>query len=168
MTSAPQTLPTFRIGNGFDVHPFAQGRKLVLGGVEIPFDRGLQGHSDADVVLHALTDAILGALGLSDIGVWFPNTSEEFRGIDSTVLLSRVWSKVREGGWRLGNADLSILAEVPKINPFVPQMKEKIAHTLEVLPSQIGIKATTCEKLGFIGREEGIAAMAVVLMTKES
>lgn len=160
------SFPEIRVGGGFDVHPFADGRKLVIGGVEIPHSRGLLGHSDADVLLHALTDAILGALGLPDIGVWFPNTSAELAGVDSGILLSKVWERVTALGWRLGNADMTILAEEPKLNPHREEMKQKIAGILGAQVDQIGIKATTCEKLGFVGRSEGIAAQAVVLMVK--
>jgi 2-C-methyl-D-erythritol 2,4-cyclodiphosphate synthase len=157
---------TLRIGQGFDVHAFASGRKLVLGGVEIAHTKGLQGHSDADVLLHALTDAILGALSWGDIGQWFPDTSDEFRGADSKELLRRVWKKASADGWTVVNCDCTILAEQPKIGPHMDAMKAGIAPILGVGADAIGLKATTTEKLGFIGREEGIAAMAVVLLVR--
>ncbi len=158
--------PNIRIGQGFDVHPFLAGRKLVLGGIEIPHDKGLLGHSDADVLLHAVSDAILGALGLPDIGKWFPNDDERFRDSDSAVLLKEVWSKAEAAGWCLVNLDCTLLAERPKVSPYVQSMKERIAGILQSTPERIGIKATTTEKLGFVGREEGIAALAVVLLSK--
>ena len=157
-----------RIGQGFDVHRFVEGRKLFLGGIEIAHERGLEGHSDADVLLHALTDAILGALAWGDIGSWFPNDAEEYRNIDSKLLLSRVWEKVSEDGWVLQNADCTVLLERPKLRPHVESICETIAELLVASPEQVSVKATTCEKMGSIGREEGIAAFAVVLLAKAS
>ena len=155
-----------RIGQGFDVHAFEAGRKLIIGGVEIPFEKGLAGHSDADVLLHAITDAVLGALSLGDIGKWFPDTSEEFRGADSLELLKRVWQKVRADGWSLVNCDATVLAERPKLGGHFDAMRKRISSVLDARPEDIGLKATTTEKLGFVGREEGIAAMAVVLLER--
>ena len=154
----------FRVGNGYDVHQLAEGLPLVLGGVKIPHTKGCIAHSDGDVLLHALCDALLGALALGDIGQHFPDTSEEFRGIDSRRLLERVMSLVREAGWQVVNADLTLLAQKPKIAPYVPQMREAIAPILGVDLSCVSVKATTTEKLGPVGREEGISAYAVVLL----
>jgi 2-C-methyl-D-erythritol 2,4-cyclodiphosphate synthase len=155
-----------RIGQGFDVHQFAENRPLIIGGVEISYEKGLLGHSDADVLLHAISDAILGALALGDIGKHFPDTDPKYKGADSAELLSVVWEMVIEKGYRLGNLDATIIAQKPKMAPHIPRMVERIADLLEADPEQINIKATTTEKLGFIGREEGIAAMAVVLLVK--
>ena len=154
----------FRIGNGYDIHALGEGLPLVLGGVKIPNTKGCIAHSDGDVLLHALCDALLGALALGDIGQHFPDTSEEFRGIDSRKLLERVVAMVREAGWQVVNADLTLLAQKPKIAPYVPQMREAIASVLGVELSRVSVKATTTEKLGAIGREEGISAYAVVLL----
>lgn len=156
----------FRIGNGFDIHPFAEGRKLFLGGVEIPHDRGLEGHSDADALLHAVCDAMLGALALGDIGKHFPNTDPAYKGIDSKLLLQHVYELVQKEGYRLGNLDVMLLAEKPKILKHVPEMCRVIAGILQAEENQISIKATTMEKLGSIGREEGIAVNATVLLLK--
>jgi len=155
----------FRIGHGYDVHPFASSRKLILGGIEIPFDRGLLGHSDADAVLHALVDALLGALGLGDIGQHFSDQDPENSGRDSREFLSLVYRKVKAQGYRLKNADVTILAQVPKLSPYILSMRSAIADLCETELSQINIKATTTEGLGYIGREEGIAVEAVVLLT---
>ncbi len=157
-------VPPVRVGQGFDVHRLVPGRPLWLGGVEIPHDRGLEGHSDADVLLHAIMDAMLGAAGLPDIGVFFPNTDPNFKDISSRELLARVGREVRRAGFELGNLDATVLAEVPRVGPFVASMKEVIAKILEIEPHQIGIKATTMERLGSVGRREGIAAMAVALL----
>jgi 2-C-methyl-D-erythritol 2,4-cyclodiphosphate synthase len=154
----------FRIGHGVDVHRLVQGRKLIIGGVEIPFRLGLDGHSDADVLLHAVADAILGAIGERDIGSWFPNTDEKWRGVSSLVLLAEVWRVASERGWVLGNIDANVIAEAPKLSPYIVQMKERIAETLSIEVSQVGIKATTSEGLGYQGRAEGISADAVVLL----
>ena len=156
--------PAVRVGQGYDVHRFAPGRPLVLGGVTIPHDRGLLGHSDADVALHALMDALLGAAGLPDIGRQFPDTAEEYDGADSALLLSRVGALVREAGFRLGNADVTIVAQRPKLAGYLPAMRARIAQALGVQEDQINLKATTEERLGFTGREEGIAAHAVCLL----
>ncbi|MCX5917400.1 MAG: 2-C-methyl-D-erythritol 2,4-cyclodiphosphate synthase [Deltaproteobacteria bacterium] len=153
-----------RIGFGYDVHPLVEDRKLILGGVEIPFEKGLEGHSDADVLLHALCDAILGALGEGDIGKHFPNIDPQFKGISSLQLLRAVAVKMAEKNFILGNLDSTVVAERPKIGPFIPQMKEQIAGALRISPQRINIKATTSEGLGFIGEGKGIAAYAVVLL----
>jgi 2-C-methyl-D-erythritol 2,4-cyclodiphosphate synthase len=162
----PATSLPFRIGHGYDVHRFAAGRRLVLGGVEIAHERGLDGHSDADVVLHALMDALLGAAGLPDIGHLFPNTDPAWRGADSRALLRAVVTRLLEAGWRVGNVDLTIVAEAPKIAPHIPAMRERIAADLAIAPDAVGLKATTNEKMGFVGRREGIAAMAVALIAR--
>ncbi|WP_296977148.1 2-C-methyl-D-erythritol 2,4-cyclodiphosphate synthase [Thermobacillus sp. ZCTH02-B1] len=156
-----------RIGQGFDVHAFAEGRPLVIGGVTIPHERGLLGHSDADVLLHAIADAVLGALGLGDIGKHFPDTDPRYKDADSTKLLGHVWSLAKERGYRLGNVDATIIAQRPKMAPHIPRMVETIARVLEADdPSRVNVKATTTERLGFTGREEGIAAQAVVCLVK--
>ncbi len=154
-----------RIGHGFDVHPLVAGRKLVIGGVEISHDKGLLGHSDADVLLHAIADALLGAAGLPDIGQQFPPSDERYRDADSLALLGSVVQMVREAGFSvIHNVDAIIMAEAPKMNPHIPAMRENIARVLGVDPSCVGLKATTTERLGFVGREEGIAASAVCLL----
>ncbi|WP_406677346.1 2-C-methyl-D-erythritol 2,4-cyclodiphosphate synthase [Moorella sp. ACPs] len=153
-----------RIGCGFDVHRLVPHRRLVLGGVEIPYSLGLAGHSDADVLLHALADALLGAAALGDIGRHFPPGDPRYQDADSLVLLQEVYRMVREAGYRLGNADTIIIAEQPKLAPFIDSMRERIARALEVQKGQISIKATTTEGLGFTGRGEGIAAQASVLL----
>ena len=154
-----------RIGFGYDVHQFSPDRKLWLGGIVVPSDKGLLGHSDADVAIHALCDALLGAAAMRDIGYHFPDTKgNEYEGIDSKILLRRVMKMIREAGYELGNCDLTICAQVPKLNPFIPAMQNCLAEVMEVQPGQINIKATTTEHLGFVGREEGIAAYAVVLL----
>jgi 2-C-methyl-D-erythritol 2,4-cyclodiphosphate synthase len=157
-----------RIGSGYDVHRLVTGRPLILGGVTIPFEKGLEGHSDADVLLHAIMDALLGAAGLPDIGQQFPNTDERYRNANSGILLARVLQLIRESGFaKVINVDATILAEQPKIAPHIAAMKKEIAEILCIEQSQINIKATTMEKLGFIGREEGIAAQAVCLIAKQ-
>jgi len=156
----------FRVGQGFDVHQLVEGRKCIIGGVTIPYEKGLLGHSDADVLLHAISDAILGALGLGDIGKHFPDTSAEFKDADSLVLLKNVWALAKERGYRLGNADSTIIAQKPKMAPYIPQMVEIIAAALEAEPEQINVKATTTEQLGFTGRGEGIAAQSVVCLIR--
>lgn len=154
-----------RIGFGYDVHQFSPNRELWLGGIVIPSDKGLLGHSDADVLIHALCDALLGAAALRDIGYHFPDTKgNEYEGIDSKILLRRVMSMLREKGYELGNCDCTICAQTPKLNPYIPQMQECLAQVMGVEPSQINIKATTTEHLGFVGREEGISAYAVALI----
>lgn len=157
-----------RIGQGLDIHAFAPGNHVMLGGVSIPHDRGLKAHSDGDVVLHALMDAMLGALALGDIGRHFPDTDEQWRGADSTVLLSQVQWMVEREGYRLGNADITIICEQPKIGPHVIPMREHIAAALKTDIGNISVKATTSEKLGFTGRGEGIAVSVVVLLHEHS
>ena len=154
----------FRIGQGFDVHEFAENRPLIIGGVTIPHKKGLIGHSDADVLLHTVTDALLGAIGEGDIGRHFPDTDPTFKDADSAVLLQHVWKLVKEKGFTLGNADCTIMAQRPKMAPYIGQMRERIAELLDADVSQVNVKATTTERLGFVGREEGIAAQAVVLL----
>lgn len=153
-----------RIGHGYDVHRLAEGRSLILGGVQIPYARGLDGHSDADVLTHAVMDALLGAAALGDIGRHFPDTDPAYLGISSLVLLDAVWKLVTEKGYRLGNLDVTVLAQKPKLAPYLPQMRINLALVLDVDPEQINIKATTEEHLGFTGREEGIACHAVCLL----
>ena len=150
-----------RIGFGYDIHPLIAGRRLLLGGVEVPSPRGLDGHSDADVLLHALCDALLGAAGLPDIGNLFPNTDQAYKGISSLELLRQVWERLSAAGYQIGNVDLTLIAEAPKIAPYVPQMRALIAQVLHIEPVRVGIKATTNEGLGSLGRGEGIAAHAV-------
>lgn len=156
-----------RIGNGYDVHRLAPGLKLVLGGVEIPHGKGCVAHSDGDVIIHALCDALLGALALGDIGHYFPDTSEEFAGIDSTLLLQRTYAMVRERGYSLVNADITLLLQAPKIAPYVMQMRGRLAAVLGVSTDAVSVKATTTERLGFTGREEGVEAYAAVIICKE-
>lgn len=156
-----------RVGNGFDVHQLVEGRKCIIGGVTIPYEKGLLGHSDADVLLHAISDAILGALGLGDIGKHFPDTAAEYKDADSLVLLKRVWQLAKEKGYKLGNADSTIIAQKPKMLPYIPQMVEIIAAALEAEVDQVNVKATTTEQLGFTGRGEGIAAQSVVCLIRD-
>lgn len=153
-----------RIGQGFDVHQLVEGRKLIIGGVEIAHDRGLLGHSDADVLLHAITDALLGAAALGDIGRHFADTDAQYKDIDSRILLREALHRVRAAGWRVGNVDATIIAQAPKMAPHIPQMVEHIAADLRVERHAVNVKATTTEGLGFSGRGEGIAAQAVVLL----
>ena len=155
-----------RIGQGFDVHEFAEGRPLIIGGVTIPHERGLIGHSDADVLLHTVTDAALGAIGGGDIGHHFPDTDEAFKDADSAVLLEKVWADVEAQGWKLGNVDCTIMAQRPKMAPHIDKIRARIAELLHADVSQVNVKANTTEKLGFVGREEGIAALAVILLEK--
>ena len=157
----------FRVGHGFDVHALVEQRKLVVGGVDIPFGRGLAGHSDADVLLHAICDALLGAAGLGDIGRHFPDTSAEFKGIDSRILLRRVAEQLHERGWRAGNVDATIIAQAPKMAPHIARMTAHIADDLGIAIDRVNVKATTTEKLGFTGRGEGIAAEAVCLIARD-
>jgi 2-C-methyl-D-erythritol 2,4-cyclodiphosphate synthase len=156
----------FRIGQGFDVHQLAKGRPLIIGGIQIPYEKGLLGHSDADVLLHTIADACLGAVGEGDIGRHFPDTDPTFKNADSSKLLEHVWNIIKEKGYELVNADCVIIAQRPKMAPYIEPMKMRIAQLLECSPKQINVKATTTEKLGFTGREEGIAAQAVVLLKK--
>jgi len=155
-----------RIGFGFDVHAFAPGRDLWLGGIKIPHTKGLAGHSDADVLIHAICDALLGAANMRDIGYHFPDTAGEYKDIDSKILLKETMLLIRKAGYELGNMDLTVAAEQPKLNPHIPAMKSILAKTMNVSEEDISIKATTTEKLGFTGREEGIAAYASVLIEK--
>jgi 2-C-methyl-D-erythritol 2,4-cyclodiphosphate synthase len=155
-----------RIGHGYDVHRLAEGRRLVLGGVEIPHYCGLQGHSDADVLTHAVMDALLGAAGLGDIGSFFPDTDPAYENIASTLLLGKVSQMLAQAGWRIVNVDATVVAQKPKLLPFLPMMRRALAGAMGILPEDIGVKATTEEGLGFTGREEGIAAHAVCLLEK--
>lgn len=155
-----------RIGQGFDVHAFAEGRPLILGGIEIPHDRGLLGHSDADVLLHTIADAALGAIAAGDIGKHFPDTDPDFKDADSKVLLQHVWQLVKAEGYVLGNVDATVMAERPKLRMYIDDMRAVIAELLEADISQVNVKATTTERLGFTGREEGIAAQAVILLNR--
>ncbi|MBD9360631.1 2-C-methyl-D-erythritol 2,4-cyclodiphosphate synthase [Methylomonas fluvii] len=155
-----------RVGQGYDVHRFTDGDHIILGGVKIPYEKGLEAHSDGDVVLHALADAILGAAALGDIGKHFPDTDPEFKGANSRVLLRHVYKIVQEKGYKLVNADVTIIAQAPKMLPHVPDMRANIAADLVVDVDFINVKATTTEKLGFEGRKEGIAVQAVVLIEK--
>jgi 2-C-methyl-D-erythritol 2,4-cyclodiphosphate synthase len=155
---------SFRIGHGVDIHRLVSGRKLILGGVEVPWERGLFGHSDADVVCHALSNALLGAIGEGDIGRHFPDSDPRYKDTSSLELLRVVMELVKTRGFRVGNADLTILAEKPKLAPYREEMQKRLAAVLEVEPTIINIKATTGEKMGFVGREEGMMAEAVVLL----
>lgn len=156
----------FRIGQGFDVHEFSEECDLIIGGIKIPYEKGLLGHSDADVLLHAITDAVLGALGEGDIGKHFPDTDEAYKGADSKILLSKVVELMKNKGYHVINMDCTIMAQKPKMLPYIPEMNKVIAELLEVEMGQVNVKATTTEKLGFVGREEGIASLAVVLLGK--
>jgi 2-C-methyl-D-erythritol 2,4-cyclodiphosphate synthase len=160
------TLASFRVGQGYDCHALVAGRKLIIGGVTIPHPTGLQGHSDADVLLHAITDALFGAAGLGDIGRHFPDTDPQFSGADSRVLLREAGKRVATAGYTIGNIDATIIAQAPKMAPHIAQMVANIAGDLGLLPSQVNIKAKTNEKLGWLGREEGIAAEAVALIQR--
>ncbi len=157
----------FRIGQGYDVHALTPGRKLILGGVEIPYDRGLLGHSDADALLHAITDALLGAAGLGDIGGMFPDTSAQWEGADSRALLRAAMQAVGEAGWKVGNVDATIIAQAPRIAPHVAAMRANIAADLGIEATAVNVKGKTNERLGFEGRGEGIAAEAVVLLLRQ-
>lgn len=157
----------FRIGMGYDVHKLVEGRKLVLGGIEIPHTVGLLGHSDADVLIHAICDALLGAANMRDIGYHFPDTSASTLGMDSKLILAKVIDLIATKGYKVGNIDATVCAERPKINPHVPAMKACLAHVMGCDEDQVSIKATTTERLGFTGREEGISAYAVALITNE-
>ncbi|KGM45154.1 2-C-methyl-D-erythritol 2,4-cyclodiphosphate synthase [Neobacillus niacini] len=156
----------FRIGQGFDVHQLTEGRPLIIGGITIPYEKGLLGHSDADVLLHTISDACLGAIGEGDIGKHFPDTDPNFKDADSAKLMEQVWQLVKDRGYELVNADCTIIAQKPKMAPYIQPMKERIAELLNASPEQINVKATTTEKLGFTGRGEGIASQAVVLLKK--
>jgi 2-C-methyl-D-erythritol 2,4-cyclodiphosphate synthase len=157
-----------RIGQGFDVHQLVEGRKLIVGGVDIPYEKGLLGHSDADVLLHAICDALLGAAALGDIGKHFADTDAKFKNIDSRILLRETMHLVREQGYRVANVDATIIAQAPKMAPHIFQMVDNIAADLRVERSAVNVKATTTEKLGYTGRGEGIAAQAVVLLLADN
>lgn len=156
-----------RIGQGYDVHRLANGRALVLGGVTVPWEKGLLGHSDADVLLHALMDALLGAAALGDIGRWFPDTDPQYQGADSRMLLRRVREILAENGFSIGNVDMTLVAQKPKIAPYIPQMRANIAEDLRLPVEAVSVKATTEERLGFTGDGSGMAAQAVALIFKE-
>ncbi|HVJ47561.1 MAG TPA: 2-C-methyl-D-erythritol 2,4-cyclodiphosphate synthase [Desulfitobacterium sp.] len=155
-----------RVGIGYDVHALIEGRPLILGGIEIPYERGLLGHSDADVLIHAIMDALFGALAMGDIGKYFPDTDERFRGISSLVLLEEVVGLIHEKGYQLGNLDCILVVQRPKLADYIPAMQEKLAAALKAKIDQISVKATTTEWLGFEGREEGISAQAIVILTE--
>lgn len=155
---------TFRIGQGYDVHQLVPNRPLILGGVTIPFDKGLLGHSDADILLHAITDALLGAAALGDIGTHFPDTAAEFKDADSRKLLRRAYAAVRQAGWRIVNVDSTIIAQQPKLKPHIPAMRANLAADLDLPENCINIKGKTNEQLGYLGRMEGMEAQAVVLL----
>ena len=157
---------TFRIGNGYDVHRLVEGRKLILGGVEIPHSKGLDGHSDADALCHALCDALLGAVGEGDIGHHFPDTDAQWKGISSVILLEKVGKICAERGYKVVNTDATLIAEKPKLAPHIDKMRQNIAKALAIGPGQVNVKATTTETLGFTGREEGIACNAVAMLAK--
>jgi len=153
-----------RVGEGWDVHALVEGRQLILGGIAIPYEKGLLGHSDADALLHAITDALLGAAGLGDIGRHFPDTDARFKGADSSVLLAEAAARVRAQGWQIGNVDSTIIAQAPKMAPHIPAMRERIAATLGLAAEQVNVKAKTAEKLGPVGQGLSIEARAVVLL----
>lgn len=158
----------FRIGHGYDVHRLVPGRDLILGGVKISHTTGLEGHSDADVVIHALMDSILGALALGDIGMWFPPSDSKYKDADSTKLLSQIWKDKKCAAYKLGNCDITIIAQQPRLSPFIKQMRNNICKVLDCELSQVSIKATTTEGLGFCGKQQGIAANAVILLEKKA
>ena len=153
-----------RIGQGYDAHKFKDSGKLILGGVEIPYEKGMEAHSDGDVVIHALCDALLGAMALGDIGKHFPDTEQSYKGIDSRILLREVMNKVRDGGMKLGNADITVVAQEPKLVPHIQSMREILAADMSTAVSNVSVKATTTEKMGFTGRAEGIAVQATILL----
>jgi 2-C-methyl-D-erythritol 2,4-cyclodiphosphate synthase len=153
-----------RVGEGWDVHQLVAGRKLILGGIEVPHTTGLLGHSDADVLLHAITDALLGAAGLGDIGRHFPDTDVQFRGADSAVLLAEAATRVRAAGWQIGNVDSTVIAQAPKLAPHIPAMVARIAQTLSLAPERVNVKAKTAEKLGPVGEGRAMEARAVALL----
>ncbi len=157
-----------RIGQGYDVHRLVEGRKLILGGVEIPFELGLLGHSDADVLTHAIMDALLGAAGMGDIGRHFPDTDPEYAGADSLKLLAAVVGKLSGAGWKIGNVDSTIVAQRPKLAPYLEQMQKNLASVMGIQPDQVNVKATTEEKLGFTGSGEGMAAQAIALLINDN
>ena len=153
-----------RIGQGYDVHRLTEGRELILGGVKIPYEKRLDGHSDADVLVHAIMDALLGAAALGDIGLLFPDTDERYKGADSLLLLQKVKEHVQQAGYEIVNIDATVIAQAPKLRPYIEEMRENISRTLGIAKDTVSIKATTEEKLGFTGRKEGIAAQAVLLI----
>ena len=153
-----------RIGQGYDVHRLTEGRRLILGGVDIPFEKGLLGHSDADVLVHAIMDALLGAAAMGDIGKLFPDTDASYAGADSLLLLREVCRRIRDAGWEIGNVDATVVAQRPRLSGHIPAMRENIASAMSVETSRVSVKATTEEHLGFTGREEGISAMAAALL----
>jgi len=155
-----------RIGSGIDIHAFCDDRPLILCGLKIDYERGLLGHSDADVALHAVIDAILGALAWGDIGSWFPDTDKKFKDVDSTLLFSKVWAKATQHGWSLSNCDLTLLLEKPKLRPYIDSMRASLSELFGAGLDQISVKATTGERLGFVGREEGILANAIVMLVR--
>ena len=157
----------YRIGFGYDVHAFEYNRKLMIGGVEIPFEKGLKGHSDADVLLHAISDAILGALSLGDIGQHFPDTDPNYKDADSKELLTKIFDLIREKGWNIGNIDSTVVMERPKLKEFIPEIQSVISSILKINSDQVSVKATTSEKMGFVGIEEGVKAYAVTILTKD-
>lgn len=162
----PASTTTFRVGEGWDVHRLVPGRPLVIGGVSIPYERGLLGHSDADVLLHAITDAVLGAAALGDIGQHFPDTDERFQGADSAVLLAEATARVRAAGWRVGNVDSTVIAQAPRLMPWIPAMRSAIAAAMALQVDQVNVKAKTAEKLGAVGQGEAMEARAVVLLQR--
>ena len=157
-----------RIGHGYDVHRLVSGRALILGGVTIPYEKGLDGHSYADVLVHAVMDALLGAAAMGDIGLHFPDTSERFKGIDSRILLRHTVEMLRDKGYRIGNVDCTLCLQRPKIKPYIAAMRETLAETMGIDPERVSVKATTTERLGFVGREEGVEAHAVALVYRET
>ncbi len=166
MTQSPTHIPQFRIGQGYDVHALVENRKLILGGVHVPYEKGLLGHSDADALLHAITDALLGAAGLNDIGQLFPDTDPAFKDVDSRILLRAALQKIQSAGFHIGNVDATIICQKPKLADFLPEMVRNIAADLAVTPSHVNLKAKTNESLGHLGRGEGIAVHAVSLLYK--
>jgi len=165
-TATPTALPPFRIGEGWDTHALVAGRKLILGGVHVPYEKGLLGHSDADVLLHAITDALFGAAGLGDIGRHFPDTDPQFKGADSIVLLQEAAKRIRAAGWHIGNIDSTIIAQAPKLAPHIPAMCERIATALGVAVNQVNVKAKTAEKMGPVGEGLSMEARAIALLIK--
>ncbi|MCH7964790.1 MAG: 2-C-methyl-D-erythritol 2,4-cyclodiphosphate synthase [Bacteroidetes bacterium] len=156
----------YRTGIGFDVHAFADDRKLIIGGIEIPHEKGLAGHSDADVLLHSITDALLGSLALGDLGKHFPDTDQKYKDADSKILLRDSYDLIKEKGYKIGNVDAVISAQKPKLSPYIDEIRKVISKLLDTEIENVSVKATTTEKLGFVGREEGIAAFATVLVVK--
>lgn len=156
-----------KVGFGYDMHQFKEGRNLVIGGVKIDYHKGLQGHSDADVLIHAICDALLGAANLRDIGYNFPDTSADYKDVDSGLLLNKTVELLKEKGFNIGNIDSTVCAEQPKLNPYIDTMRKRLSSIMEINENDISIKATTSEKMGFVGREEGITAYAVVLIQKK-